>query len=161
MVRIMLDKLNMTNEAVRVARDSRSNEGAKLVSKYFMGIGDYESAIQFLVISQCYQEAFQMADAEDKMGAFADAIERDEISEQYTEVAEYYAQRKNHVMAGKFFMLSGNYKQALDHLLHSKDDEEGIRLAIRSAAMAQDRDYTKRVIDFLMGELDGSPKVRI
>ncbi|VDP16148.1 unnamed protein product [Heligmosomoides polygyrus] len=55
LVRMLLDHLNMAEEAVKVVRESRSVEGAKLVAKFFSKLGDHASAIRFLVLSNCHQ----------------------------------------------------------------------------------------------------------
>ncbi|EPB65579.1 hypothetical protein ANCCEY_15355, partial [Ancylostoma ceylanicum] len=55
LVRMLLDHLNMAEEAVKVVRESRSIEGAKLVAKFFSQLGDHASAIRFLVLSNCHQ----------------------------------------------------------------------------------------------------------
>ncbi|VDL76537.1 unnamed protein product [Nippostrongylus brasiliensis] len=57
LVRMLLDHLNMAEEAVKVVRESRSIEGAKLVAKFFSRLGDHASAIRFLVLSNCHQDA--------------------------------------------------------------------------------------------------------
>ena len=53
------------------------------------------------------------------------------------------------------------WKQALKHLLRSsdKEDPESLNLAIETVGQAQDENLTRQLIDFLMGESDGSPKV--
>ncbi len=37
-----------------------STEGAKMVAKFFQKLNDFSSAIQFLVLSRCVDEAFQV-----------------------------------------------------------------------------------------------------
>ena len=51
----MVDHLNMIEDAVKIVRESKSNEGAKIVAKHFSKMGENATAIEFLVISQCYQ----------------------------------------------------------------------------------------------------------
>ena len=60
-MRLYLDKLNDPENAVRIVKQTRSNEGAKMVARFFLKLGDFASAIQFLVISKCVDEAFQLA----------------------------------------------------------------------------------------------------
>ena len=60
-IRINLDHLSNPEEAVRVVKESGSTEGAKLVAKFFIRLNDFNSAIQFLVMSKCLDEAFQLA----------------------------------------------------------------------------------------------------
>jgi hypothetical protein len=37
-----------------------SHDGAKMVAKFFQRLNDFASAIQFLVLSRCVDEAFQV-----------------------------------------------------------------------------------------------------
>ena len=60
-VRIHLDHLNNPESAVRLVKETKSTEGAKLVARFFLKLGDFNSAIQFLIISKCVDEAFQLA----------------------------------------------------------------------------------------------------
>ena len=60
-VRLYLDRLNDPENAVRIVKQTRSNEGAKMVARFFLKLSDFSSAIQFLVISKCVDEAFQLA----------------------------------------------------------------------------------------------------
>ena len=75
-----LDHLKLPDEAVRVVNESQSIEAAQLVAKliinfislivitivdtcrFFQKINDYASALQFLVLSKCNDEAFNMAE---------------------------------------------------------------------------------------------------
>ena len=73
-VRLFLDKLNDPENAVRIVKQTRSTEGAKMVARFFIRLGDFSSAIQFLVISHCVDEAFQLAQQHAKMDLFADIV---------------------------------------------------------------------------------------
>lgn len=72
--RIQLDHLHSPDEAVRVVRESESIDGAKLVAKFFIKLGDYATAIQFLVMSKCNDEAFQLAQEHGQMETYAEII---------------------------------------------------------------------------------------
>ena len=110
-VRIMVDHLNMVEDAVKIVRESRSSEGAKIVAKYFSKKGDNETAIEFLVISQCCSEAFQMAESENLMDVYANAIENEGVVSQYEALSQYYStKQRDNIMAGKFYLLHGDYK---------------------------------------------------
>ena len=43
-------------------------------ARFFIGLEDFSSAIQFLVISHCVDEAFQLAQQHAKMDLFADIV---------------------------------------------------------------------------------------
>ena len=73
-VRLFLEKLNDPENAVRIVKQTRSTEGAKMVARFFIKLGDFSSAIQFLVISHCVDEAFQLAQQHAKMDLFADIV---------------------------------------------------------------------------------------
>lgn len=78
MLRIYLDHLQLPDEAVRIVNEQTSVEGAKMVARYslfvalivafelhtcrfFEKLGDIPSALNFLVLSHCQEEAFEMA----------------------------------------------------------------------------------------------------
>lgn len=61
-------------EAVKVVREYQSMEGAKMVAKFFQKLNDYSSAIQFLVMSKCNDEAFQLAQSHNQMETYAEII---------------------------------------------------------------------------------------
>uniref|UniRef100_A0A915BKF7 WD repeat-containing protein 19 n=1 Tax=Parascaris univalens TaxID=6257 RepID=A0A915BKF7_PARUN len=157
-VRILLDYLDMPEEAVRVVKESRSVEGAKLVAKFFGKLGDQASAIEFLVLSQCHQEAFQLAESEQKMDVYADAIDENGTVEQFAQLADYFAARKNYSSAGKYHYKAAHYEKALDFLLLNGEDPEALKTAIECVADARDPELSRRLTDFLMGESDGIPK---
>ncbi|VDN18147.1 unnamed protein product [Dibothriocephalus latus] len=73
-VRLLLEKLNNPADAVRVVNESKTAEGAKMVAQYFMKIGDFGSAIQFLVLSKCHSTAYDLAQKHKKMEVYADVI---------------------------------------------------------------------------------------
>ncbi|KAJ6655392.1 hypothetical protein lerEdw1_005450 [Lerista edwardsae] len=73
-IRLYLDHLNNPEKAVSIVRETQSLEGAKMVARFFLQLGDYGSAIQFLVMSKCNNEAFSLAQQHSKMEIYADII---------------------------------------------------------------------------------------
>ncbi|XP_005092773.1 WD repeat-containing protein 19 [Aplysia californica] len=157
--RINLDHLQNPEEAVKIVRETQSVEGAKMVAKFFQKLNDYGSAIQFLVMSHCNDEAFQLAQQHRQMEIYADIIGSDATPEDYQSIAVYFENEKNHFLAGKFFLLSGQYSKAMKHFLKcNAEDGQAIELAIETVGRANDDVLTKQLVDFLMGDVDGSPK---
>jgi WD repeat-containing protein 19 len=72
--RIQLNQLKSPEQAVKIVRETQSIEGAKMVARFFESINDYNSAIQFLVLSKCYNEAFAMAQQNGLMELYAQVI---------------------------------------------------------------------------------------
>uniref|UniRef100_A0A8C0CLQ6 WD repeat domain 19 n=1 Tax=Balaenoptera musculus TaxID=9771 RepID=A0A8C0CLQ6_BALMU len=160
-IRIYLDHLNNPEKAVSVVRETQSPDGAKMVARFFLQLGDYGSAIQFLVMSKCNNEAFTLAQQHNKMEIYADIIgSEDTTNEDYQSIALYFEGEKRHFQAGKFFLLCGQYSRALKHLLKcpSSEDNAAIEMAIETVGQARDELLTSQLIDHLMGESDGMPK---
>ncbi|XP_036373153.1 WD repeat-containing protein 19 [Megalops cyprinoides] len=159
-IRVQLDHLNNPEEAVRVVRDTQSIDGAKMVARFFLRLSDYGSAIQFLVLSKCNDEAFQLAQQHSQMEVYADIIGSDATMEDYQSIALYFEGEKKHLQAGKFFQKCGQYGRALKHFLKcpNTDDNLAIELAIETVGQAKDEALTNQLIDYLMGESDGMPK---
>ncbi|KAK3532252.1 hypothetical protein QTP86_011841 [Hemibagrus guttatus] len=159
-IRILLEHLNNPEEAVRIVRETQSIDGAKMVARFFLRLGDYGSAIQFLVMSHCSDEAFQLAQQHGQMEVYADIIGSDANMEDYQSIALYFEGEKKHLLAGKFFRKCGQYSRALKHFLKcpNTDDNVAIEMAIETVGEAKDQALTNQLIDYLMGESDGIPK---
>ncbi|XP_040191059.1 WD repeat-containing protein 19 [Rana temporaria] len=160
-IRIYLDHLNNPEKAVTIVKETQSLEGAKMVARFFLRLGDYGSAIQFLVLSKCNNEAFQLAQQHNQMEIYADVIGSENTSnEDYQSIALYFEGEKKHFQAGKFFLLCGQHARALKHFLKcsSADENTAIEMAIKTVGEAKDELLTNQLIDYLMGESDGMPK---
>ncbi|GFN82173.1 WD repeat-containing protein 19-like [Plakobranchus ocellatus] len=158
-IRINLDHLQNPEEAVTIVRQTQSVEGAKMVARFFQKLNDYGSAIQFLVMSHCNDEAFQLAQQHRQMEIYADIIGSDATPEDYQSIAVYFDAENNHFLAGKFFLLGGQYSKAMKHFLKcNPEDGQAIELAIETVGRANDDLLTKQLVDFLMGDVDGTPK---
>ncbi|XP_069058187.1 WD repeat-containing protein 19 isoform X2 [Pleurodeles waltl] len=161
LIRIHLDHLNNPEKAVGIVRETQSLEGAKMVARFFLQLGDYGSAIQFLVMSKCNDEAFQLAQQHNQMEIYADIIgSENTTNEDYQSIALYFEGEKKHFQAGKFFLLCGQHARALKHFLKcpSTEDNAAIEMAIETVGQAKDDLLTNQLIDYLMGESDGMPK---
>lgn len=109
-----LDHLGNPEEAVRIVREIRSIEGAKMVAQFFIRLNDYASAIQFLVMSKCLDEAFQLAQTHGQMETYAEIIGSDATPDDYQSIALHFENEKSeksHFLAGKFFLLAGQYER--------------------------------------------------
>ncbi|KAF4071641.1 hypothetical protein AMELA_G00275630 [Ameiurus melas] len=159
-IRILLEHLNNPEEAVRMVRETQSIDGAKMVARFFLRLSDYGSAIQFLVMSHCGDEAFQLAQQHSQMEVYADIIGSEASMEDYQSIALYFEGEKKHLLAGKFFRKCGQYSRALKHFLKcpNTDDNVAIEMAIETIGEAKDQALSNQLIDYLMGESDGVPK---
>ncbi|KAI6201750.1 WD repeat-containing protein 19 [Aphelenchoides besseyi] len=158
MISVLLKNLNRADEAVRIARECRSAEGARLVAMFFTDIGNETSAIEFLVLSQCYQEAYDMALGCQKMNVYATALEETGSQQQFVQIAEYFSTIQDHAEAGKFYGLAKDYDTAINHLLQAGDNDAAILNAIEFTAQSSSSILVDKLVHFLMGESDGIPK---
>ncbi|XP_056135515.1 WD repeat-containing protein 19 [Lampris incognitus] len=159
-IRVLLDHLNNPEDAVRIVRETQSIDGAKMVARFFLRLNDYGSAIQFLVLSQCNNEAFQLAQQHGQMEVYAEIIGTEATQEDYQSIALYFEGEKQHLKAGKFFLKCGQYSRALKHFLKcpNTDDNLAVEMAIETVGQAKDITLTNQLIEYLMGESDGMPK---
>ncbi|KAF3852119.1 hypothetical protein F7725_005474 [Dissostichus mawsoni] len=146
-IRVLLDHLNNPEEAVRIVRETQSIDGAKMVARFFLGLNDYGSAIHFLVLSQCNDEAFQLAQQHGQMEVYADIIG------DAGGLPEHRA-----LLRGREETPAG--RKALKHFLKcpNTDDNLAVEMAIETVGQARDSSLTNQLIDYLMGESDGMPK---
>ena len=167
-VQINLEKLQNPQEAVRIVQESGSVDGALLVARFFQRLNDYPSAIQFLVMSNCNDEGFKLAQQQHQMDVYAAVIGDNGTASDYQSIAVYYENDRNYLMAGKFYRLCHDYEKAVKHLLKAHDiggissgsskSEDALQLAIEAAGEANDQQLTRLLTDYLMGEADGMPK---
>uniref|UniRef100_A0A3P9KAP6 WD repeat-containing protein 19 n=1 Tax=Oryzias latipes TaxID=8090 RepID=A0A3P9KAP6_ORYLA len=159
-IRVLLDHLNNPDDAVRIVRETQSIDGAKMVARFFLRLNDYGSAIHFLVLSQCNEEAFHLAQQHGQMEVYAAIIGSEATQEDYQSIALYFEGEKKHLQAGKFFQKCGQYSRALKHFLKcsNTEDNKAIEMAIETVGQAKDMTLTNQLIDFLLGESDGMPK---
>ena len=76
-----------------------------------------------------------------------------------TQISTYFEMKNQLAQAGVFMLHTGNYTKAVRLLIKSRDTNS-IDLAIKAVGQAKNDAITHEVIDYLMGEVDGVPKVR-
>ena len=170
-IRVNLDPLNNPEKAVRLVQETKSVEGAKLVAKFFQQLNDYRSAIRFLVMSQCHEEAFQLASRHKQLELYGDILleAREDVSAQYQasendyrSLALHFEAERKSLLAGKYFYFAGDFSKAMKHLLrcaqNKGEESEAIGLAIETVASSKDDRLGTQLIDFLIGNVDGSPR---
>uniref|UniRef100_A0A8C4Q3Q0 IFT121-like zinc finger domain-containing protein n=1 Tax=Eptatretus burgeri TaxID=7764 RepID=A0A8C4Q3Q0_EPTBU len=159
-IRMLLEHLGQPEAAMRVAQQNHSLTGAKMVARFLLKLGDYSTAIHFLAMSQCGEEAFQLAQKHGQMETYAEIIGPNATAEELQSIALHFEEENKHHLAGKFFLRSGKYAKALKHFLshHTGEDHSSLDLAIETISLAKDEVLKSQLIDYLMGETDGIPK---
>ncbi|XP_054159699.1 WD repeat-containing protein 19-like [Oppia nitens] len=166
-VRIYLDHLNNPGEAVKIVRETKSIDGAKMIAKFFQRINDMSSAIEFLIMSKCHEEAYQLAQSTQQMDIYANILlnytDDPELTQDFLSIAIHYEQERDALRAGKFYCIAGQYKKGVKFLLQaaaqSNDGQnQAVHLVIEAAAKSRDEQIIRIIIDYLIGETDGVPK---
>ncbi|KAG5897933.1 hypothetical protein JTB14_014047 [Gonioctena quinquepunctata] len=166
-IRLHLDHLNNPEIAVELVQETKSVEGAKMVAKFFLRLNDVTSAIKFLVLSKCCEEAFDLAKQNRKMSLYGeillDTFSEDDIKPQdFVAVATYFENERDSLLAGKYWFHARDYKKAMKHLLiaakSNSKEKEAITSAIDVVASSNDDSLSNTLIEFLLGESDGLPK---
>ncbi|XP_014214190.1 WD repeat-containing protein 19 [Copidosoma floridanum] len=165
-IRINLEHLNNPARSVEVVQQTKSIEGAKMVARFFQKMNDYNSAIKFLILSNCHDEAFQLASQHSKMELYGEILanEVDDANvkkEDFRSLAMYFESQQNSLLAGKYYYYAKEHHKALKYLLKAAqlttDDDEALNLAIETVASSRDERLAHQLIDFLLGG-DGLPK---
>ena len=88
---------------------------------------------------------------------------RHRYSPDFHSIALFYEQDRNALLAGKFYCLSQNYRKGVKLLLSAITqspavESEAFQLVIEAAAKSQEDAVVRQVVDFLVGDVDGSPR---
>lgn len=163
-VRIYLEQLSDPHSASEVVLESRSSEGAKMLAKFYQKIGDVEQALQFLVMCGCIQEAFTLAQRHNRLKLYGELLERYENAQpsDYIALAHHFDSEKYTLLAGKYYFLGREFSKALKLLLKASsftnEETTALSLAIDCVATSNSDQLSGQLIEFLLGEVDGSPK---
>lgn len=154
-IRLNLDKLDDIDEAVHLVQETKSVQGAKMVANYFQNTDDPTSAIKFLVMSLCYDEAFQLARKNGKLHLYGEILIQTSQarSEDFKSLALHFEGEKNYLLAGKFYFHAGEYGKAMTHLLKAgasdTEENEAITIAIDAAAASDDERLARRYCNII------------
>ncbi|KAJ3283607.1 WD repeat-containing protein 19 [Borealophlyctis nickersoniae] len=158
-VRLLVDHMQNIDGAVSIVRKTRSRDSAKIVAKFFQGIRDYRSVVEFYLMAGMREEAFELAQQRDVMDHYAELVKDDATHEELLNIASYFEHKRDYLSAGKHLLHCGEYPRALKmFLLCSAADGASIELAIETVGLAHNDSLTHQLIDYLMGETDGLPK---
>jgi WD repeat-containing protein 19 len=77
LIRVYVDHLRKIDEAVKLVRETKTKEGAKLVMRFFQGMKDYRSVVEFCLLAGMQDEALNYAKVNGQMELYAELIEAD------------------------------------------------------------------------------------
>lgn len=166
-VRIYLEHLSDPHSAGEIVMDTKSIEGSKMLAKFFQRIGDYESTIQYYILCGGFTEAFALAQKHNKLKFYAELLEHSDATRpsDFLVLAQHFENEKYTLLAGKYYFLAKEFSKALKHLLKasafSNEENNALSLAVDCVATSNDERLVNELIEYLLGESDGVPKVNL
>lgn len=163
-VRIYLEHMADPHSASDIVLESRSVESGKLLAKFYQNIGDYESALQFLIVCGCINDAFTLAHKQNKLKHYGELLEQHDGAKpsDFLALAQYFENEKYTLLTGKYYFLAKEYSKALKLLIKAanfgNEEQQALSLAIDCVASSNDDKLAAQLIEFLLGETDGKPK---
>ena len=167
-VRIKVEFLSDLHGAYSIVRRTRSLEAAQMVAAVCRKRNEIGVAVEFLLLAKKYQEAFDLAKEANMMLSFEqalaqivtieDGIAPAEYRDYFLMVADYYATtKKDNAVAGDFYKVGGQFPKALDRYL-LVGTQESLDKAIDVVGRAKSDKLAHKLLDYLMGEVDGEAK---
>ncbi|ORY49888.1 WD repeat-containing protein 19 [Rhizoclosmatium globosum] len=159
LVRLYVEHLQNIDGAVKIVRETRSRDSARIVSKFFQSMRDYKSVVEFLLMAGMVDEAFELAQHHDVMEHFGEIVQAEATTEMLFNIATYFESRDQLLNAGIYLLKAKNYIRALKMFIRCPVlDGKPVELAIETVGLAKSDGLTHELIDYLMGENDGIPK---
>lgn len=164
-VRLYLTQLNDVHSAQEIVMETKSLIGARMLAQFFQKIGDFETAIQYLIESDSIDEAMSIAKRQNKLRAFGEHLEKADSAKpgHFITLAKHFEDAKFPLMAGKYYFLAREFGKALKHLIKAatfktEDDDLALSLAIDCVATANNETLTSQLIEFLLGDTADTPR---
>jgi WD repeat-containing protein 19 len=112
-VRIYLDNLSDPHSASEIVLETRSIDGARMLARFYQQIGDFESALQFLILCGCVPDAFAVAQKQNKLKHYGQLLEQSDNakSTDYIALAQYFENEKYTLLAGKYYFLAKEFSK--------------------------------------------------
>ncbi|KAI8836727.1 hypothetical protein BJ741DRAFT_708422 [Chytriomyces cf. hyalinus JEL632] len=159
LVRLYVEHLQNIDGAVKIVRETRSRDSARIVSKFFQSMKDYKSVVEFLLMAGMMEEAFELAQHHDVMEHFGEIVQNEASTEMLLNIASFFESKGQPLNAGIYLLKAKNYTKALRMFIRCPVlDGKSVELAIDTVGLAKSDGLTHELIDYLMGENDGVPK---
>ncbi|KAI8831390.1 hypothetical protein BC829DRAFT_409646 [Chytridium lagenaria] len=150
-VRLCVEHLNQIDKAVKIVRDTRSRESARIVSKFFQARQEYNSVVEFCLMAGMVDEAFELAQQHDVMEHFGVLIKGNANPQMLANIATYFENKRQLLNAGKYYLQAGDHAKALRLFIRCPVlDGESIEKAIEAVGLAKNDALTHELIDYLM-----------
>ena len=79
-----------------------------------MDLGDYTTALEYLVMSKNYETAFEVARQNGQIQLFADILGDQATPDDLVKIASHYEHERNFLLAGKYYALAGQNDKVIE-----------------------------------------------
>eukprot|EP00818_Percolomonas_sp_WS_P009034 CAMPEP_0117447486 /NCGR_PEP_ID=MMETSP0759-20121206/6902_1 /TAXON_ID=63605 /ORGANISM="Percolomonas cosmopolitus, Strain WS" /LENGTH=1376 /DNA_ID=CAMNT_0005239827 /DNA_START=113 /DNA_END=4243 /DNA_ORIENTATION=+ len=162
-VRLNLTKLSNPSKAIEIVKNNKSVEGAALIANYCKENKNYRRAIEFLVLAGNNQEAFVIAQQHNEMETYSAVISSaggpsgvPQSQQDFRRIARHYESKGEFGKAGDYYRKCSEYEKAMS--LYLKCGDSKLESAIEVVGLAENENLTRRLVEHLMGDVDGVPK---
>jgi len=85
------------------------------ICRYFQKTGDFVSAIKFLIMSACYEEAYRLASDHNQLELYGDLLVDEigdgDVQREFLTLATHFESRNNLLLAGKYYYHGKQYRK--------------------------------------------------
>ena len=106
-VRLYIEQLNEPELAFAIVRTTASSNAAQMVARYCKSKANWKGAIEFLLMAQRSEEAFQLAKEHDEMSVYAEALGEEGSTTEYGAIARFYEHKQQVCCVVRFFVFCG------------------------------------------------------
>lgn len=156
-VRLCLERLNASNRAYTIVRKTKSVEAAGQLARYCLTAQDFQGAVEFLLLANQMDQAFDIAQGHNQMDTFAQIVASSTRPVDFQRIALYYESRGEYDKAGDMWAASGQEAKAVQ--LYLKVGNHGsLEKAIEVVQKTHNHTLGVLVMDYVNEEVDGSAK---
>ncbi|GFH27640.1 flagellar associated protein, partial [Haematococcus lacustris] len=156
-VRLSLEKLGVPQRAYAIVRKTRSADAAASLAAHCLQAQDFAGAVEFLLIANKMDQAFDIAQGHNEMDTFARIVTASAKPSDYSRIAQYYESRGEFIKAGDMWLQGENFPRSVQLYLKQHTDA-ALDKAIAVVEKTRAHNLGVLVLDYVSEEKEGSAK---
>lgn len=162
MIRLYLYNLKQPNEAFALAREMKDPQCAETVADFARRRGDNHAAIEFFIISDQLEHAFEVAKEEELFPVFGKFLLRQRQHTAFqnyaSKVAQYYEGIDEFRLASHWRLQEGKHEVALQYAIDVEDYDLALDVVEDSVECSYHAILKNKLHSVFTGHDDGNPK---
>lgn len=156
-VRLALEKLGQPQRAYAIVRKTQSVESAGLLARFCLQSQDFSGAVEFLLLANQMDQAFDIAQGHNEMDTFARIVRSSAKPVDYQRIAAYYESRGEYDKAGDMWGATDQHARAIQLFL-KVGSNSALDKAIAVVERTKNHQLGVTVLDYVNEEKDGGLK---